>query len=172
MQQIVMITEKINQGQIPVITGDQKVYEIGKRVQWLYPSEFKDVVWMLGPLHIEKNFMEAIGDWMEGSGWCKIYNYSGISTSGRVESFLTCSGVAGIKRARYAHQVTLGSLTILAKQSFDVSGEVNFRKWRTSLCKNSPTAKFWFSVMDMELILFMFIRSLRESNFELFLKSD
>ena len=62
--------------------------------------------WMLGPLHIEKNFMDAIGDWMEGSGWCKIYNYSGKTTSRRIESFLTCSGVVGIKRARYTHNPT------------------------------------------------------------------
>ena len=137
----------------------------------MYPDEFPNVVWMLGPLHIEKNLVEAIGNWMEGSGWCKIYNYSSISTSGRVESSLYYSGVAGIKRSRYAHEVTLASLATLAEIDFDNSYDLDFKTWRSKLSNQSPTAKFWFSVMDMDKILFMFIRSLRESNFDLFRRS-
>ena len=34
----------------------------------------------------------------------------------------------------------------------------------------SATAKFWLSVIDMEVLLFMFIRSLRDSDFRLFIQ--
>ena len=35
----------------------------------------------------------------------------------------------------------------------------------------SPTAKFWFHVIDMKITLFMFIKSLCESTFHLFLST-
>ena len=40
-------------GQLSLITGDQPVY-MRKRLQCLFPWEFKDTVCMLGPLHIEQ----------------------------------------------------------------------------------------------------------------------
>ena len=56
------ITENVNPGQSVVKTADQPVYALGKQLQWIFPDEFRDFVWMLGPLHIEKNFIKAIGD--------------------------------------------------------------------------------------------------------------
>ena len=91
-KQIKMITDRLNPGQPAVITGDQPVYAIGKQVQWMFPNEFKDVVWLLGPLHIEKNFLEAIGKWLEDSGWKKIYEYSTIATSGKADALRKCAG--------------------------------------------------------------------------------
>ena len=57
---IVKLTEKFNPGQVPVITADQPVYALGKQVQWLYPNEFGNIIWMMGPLHIEM-FVNIIG---------------------------------------------------------------------------------------------------------------
>ena len=45
-----MITERLNPWQPAVITGDQPVYALGKQVQWMFPTELKDVTWLLGPL--------------------------------------------------------------------------------------------------------------------------
>ena len=56
------ITENVNPGQRVVTTADQPVYALGKQLQWIFPDEFRDFVWILGPLHIEKNFIKAIGD--------------------------------------------------------------------------------------------------------------
>ena len=100
------IVEEMNPGQPPVITGNQPVYALGKQLQQMFPEEFEDVVWLVGPLPIEQNFIKVTGDWLEGSGWTKIYDYSTIGTPGRTDSFLTCSGISGIKRSRYADQVT------------------------------------------------------------------
>ena len=63
----------MNSGQYAVITGDEPVYAIGKQLQWSYPEEFRKVIWMMGPPHIDKNFIEAIGSWLDGSGWVEIY---------------------------------------------------------------------------------------------------
>ena len=68
------ITQKVNPGQISVITEDQPVYAIGKQLQWMFPTEFKDIVWILGPLHIEQVFIKAIGDWLENSRWTDVYD--------------------------------------------------------------------------------------------------
>ena len=57
---IVKLTEKFNPGQVPVLTADQPVYALGKQVQWLYPNEFGNIIWMMGPLHIEM-FVNIIG---------------------------------------------------------------------------------------------------------------
>ena len=67
MNLIKKLTNHLNPGQVTVITADQPVYAIGKQVEWTYPDKFCDVLWMLGPLHIEMMFMSAIGDWLEGN---------------------------------------------------------------------------------------------------------
>ena len=164
------ITNKVNPGQMTVINCDQAVYCIGKQLQWMFPDEFNDVFWFMGPLHIEQTFLKTIGNWLEGSGWTKIYDFSKINLVGRADSFLTCAGVAGIKRSRYAHQVTLASLMTLASEAFALQTDFeDFDCWKESLIKESPTANFWFTVIEMEILLFVFIRSLRESDFQTFI---
>ena len=85
---LVVITNKLNPGQQPVITVDQPVYALGKEIQWRYPTEFGQIVWMLGPLHIEMIHLCVIGDWLINSGWTDIYEWPRPSTPGRIDSFL------------------------------------------------------------------------------------
>ena len=61
--------------------------------------------------------MKAIGDWLEGSEWTKIYEYSSNTSPGKANS-LSCEGVAEIKRSQYAHQVSLAALFILGNEAF------------------------------------------------------
>ena len=51
------LTEKLNPGQIPVITGDQPIFAIMKQIQWQEPkySEDKFVI-LVGGLHVETSF--------------------------------------------------------------------------------------------------------------------
>lgn len=44
-----------------------------KKGQWMYSDDFDNIMWMLKPLGIEKNFVQAIGDWLERSGCTKIH---------------------------------------------------------------------------------------------------
>ena len=85
-----LVLEEVNPGQVSVMSGDQPVYAIGKQVQWHYPDLYGEdkLVMMMGPLHIEMNFLGAIGDWLEGSGWTDLLVKSSITTTGRTESVL------------------------------------------------------------------------------------
>lgn len=58
---------------------------------------------MMGPLLIEKNFIEAIGSWLNGCGLLEICLYSKISIPRRPESYLNCSGKAGMKQPCYTN---------------------------------------------------------------------
>ena len=81
--------------------------------------------------------MEAIGSWLDGSGWAEMYMYSKVTTDGKPESFLNCSGKAGIKQSRYAHQVTLSVLTKLMRQSFESQSEFDdYSAWRKDVEEN------------------------------------
>ena len=94
-------------------------------------------------LHIEKVFIKAIGDWVENSGWTEVYNYVNINSNGRADSFLKCSGDAGIKRSHYAHQLTLTPLEALANEAFKWrTGYTDFKAWKANLEKKCATSKY------------------------------
>ena len=60
----------------------------------------------------------------------------------------------------------------LAKDGFESQSEYsNYNKWKKNRCAQSSTANYWFTVIDLEILLFIFIRSLREGNFSLFVMS-
>ena len=169
---IYKIIEKVNPNQKAVITWDQPVYALGKQLQWKISTEFGDTIWMLGPLHIEQMFLKLIGDWLEKSGWVEVYDYANINSNGKADSFLTCSGGAGIKRARYAHQLTLAALTTLTKEAFDDQNEFStYSAWKADLENRSVTAKYWFTVMDLEALFLTCLISLRLSDSDLLLRS-
>ena len=48
----------LNSNQAPVITADQPVYALGKKVEWMYPAIYGEdnLLMMLGTLHIEMVF--------------------------------------------------------------------------------------------------------------------
>ena len=123
---------------------------------------------MLGPLHIEMAFLSAIGNWIEGSGWIQALEQANISTTGRIESFLSGKKV---KRTRYAHQVCLATLIKLAEEAFEEQEEFNnFDVWRESKTKENANLCFWFHAIELETLLFFFTKSLRDADFRLFVQ--
>ena len=50
----------LNPGQIAVLTADQPVYVLGKQVQWTCHKDYKDVTWLMGPLHIETALIKQL----------------------------------------------------------------------------------------------------------------
>ena len=102
MDIIKTITDYLNPGQIPVIANDQPLFALSKYVQWRWPEthgERKFVV-MFGGLHIEMALWNAIGDFLEGSGWTVALSDAGIASSGTADSFLKA---AHLTRTRRAH---------------------------------------------------------------------
>ena len=73
------ITQNVSPGQISIITGNRPVYAIQKHLQWMFPTEVKDIVWILGPFHIKQATIKLIGDWPENSGWTDVYDNTNIS---------------------------------------------------------------------------------------------
>eukprot|EP00794_Sanderia_malayensis_P004251 gene4251-4816_t len=160
------LTSKLNPRQIPVVTADQPVYALAKQEQWKQPGKFKECLIMLGPLHIEMAFLSAIGDWLEGSGWTTVFERAQISTIGRIESFLSGTKV---KRSRYAHQVSLAALVTMSHRAFKSQQILcSYDEWKENLRKASATASYWFTVIDLEILMFTFISSIRTGQFELF----
>ena len=168
MTQVKKIIEHFNPGQSMVITADEPVYALLKQNQLMFPEKFEDSFCKMGDLHIEMTFQSTIGDWLEGSGWTEIYENANISTSGRIDSFLKSSHV---KRTRYAHQVTLKVLLELGRDAFKRSDMNSYEEWKANRINESSTALYWFTVIDLQAILFMFVRSVRESNFKLYFET-
>ena len=107
---------KLNPGQVPVVTFDQPLFAIAKQVQWNWPSTHGEdfFVIILGGLHIEMAALKTAGDWLQGSGWTKALVQAEIATAGIADSFLRASHVG---RTKYAHQVTAAALHILQPTS-------------------------------------------------------
>ena len=123
---------------------------------------------MLCPLHIEMAFLSAIGDWLEGSGWTQALEKGNISTTGRIESFLSGKKV---KRTRYVHQVSLAVLLQLAEKAFEEQEEFrDFETWKESKTKENANVCFWFHAIDLETLLFSLTKSLRDADFGLFVQ--
>ena len=114
------VIEELNLQQPPVITADQPFYAIAKQVQWLLPDKYEDDVVMIGPLHIEMAFLNAVGDLLEWSSWVTIYERAHMTTVGRIDSFLSGSRIktrypviALIKLARqYQNRTNISTIVI------------------------------------------------------------
>ena len=76
----------LNPDQVPVITADQHIYAVAKRIQWEWPEQYgKDkFVIMFGGLQIEMAALKSIGTLLQSSGW----------TGALVEAEITTSGTA------------------------------------------------------------------------------
>ena len=63
--------QKLNPGQIPVITFDQPLYALAKQIQWQWSDTYGEdkFVIMMGGLHIEMAALRMLGHWLDDSGW-------------------------------------------------------------------------------------------------------
>ena len=152
-----------------VITADQPVYALGKKVQWLYPDKYGEdkVLMMIGPLHIEMALLSLIGDWLESSGWVETLVKSSISTLAKASSFLKGSHP---KRSRYAHQVTCASLSLLMNEAYENSNDHgDLTAWIDIQKQRSIQFSHWTTVLELESTLLSFVKSLRVGDFQVFL---
>ena len=52
----------------PVVTLDQPLFALAKQIQWTWPNEFENFVFILGGLHIEMTLLKVIGQILSNSG--------------------------------------------------------------------------------------------------------
>ena len=111
----------LNPTQTPVMTADQPLFVIAKKIQWQWPDIYGEDTFlvMFGGLHIEMAAFKLLGDLLKGSGWVTALSEVEI---GSEESFLATSKVA---KTRQAHQITAASLFGLMKQAFVSSNNFN-----------------------------------------------
>ncbi len=170
-------TNHLNLGQVPIICMDQPLFALAKQIQWQFPDVGEDkFVVMMGGLHIEMMIFKMLGEWLARSGWCSMLVKADITTPGRAEEAEKASNVT---RARYCHQVTAASLSLLKRQAYDSYRELlpagvdvlSFDNWCVVMADNYPQFQYWSVALDFELTAFMFVRSIREGNFELYCQS-
>ena len=70
MDLIKQATDLVNPGQVPVMTVNQPLYALAKKIQWTWPDIYggQKFVVMMGGLHIEVSFLKVLGDFLDGSG--------------------------------------------------------------------------------------------------------
>ena len=71
------ISEKLGQP-FTIITADQPLYSRGKELIWANYEKYKNVVLIMGHLHILFNFLKAIGQHMENAGLVDVWVESGL----------------------------------------------------------------------------------------------
>ena len=123
--------------------------------------------------------LKVIGDWLEDSGWTEALVQANVTSPGKAEAFLKASH---INRTRYAHEVTASSLYILLKKSYDLyrddrdetepSQETDdFDDWCNQRIESCPHFQYWYLVLQLELLVLTYVRSLREGNFSSYIES-
>ena len=169
--------EYLNPGQIPVITFDQPLFALAKKIQWKWSESYgeDELVVMFGGLHIELAALKMVGDWQQGSGWVHALVQAEITTPGTADSFLHASHIT---RTRRAHQVTASALYILQKRAYDRScqihpteaGEIkNFQDWCHNRTHAYPQFKYRATVLEIEVLILIHVRSLRQALFTMYL---
>ena len=75
-------TEYLNPGQTPVLTVDQILYVLAKKIQWEIGGDLAEdrFVVMLAPFHTEDKAVKVVGQWLEESGWLSTLVQSGVAT--------------------------------------------------------------------------------------------
>ena len=123
---------------------------------------------MIGPLNIDMAFLDAVGNWLDGSGWTYIFERAKITITGRIKSYLSGSKV---KQTKYAHQVSLASLIHSPILSFRKQSAIkDYVTWKPAQLSHSVNAEYWFTIIEVEALYFMFIKSVRIGDFDTFLE--
>ena len=93
--------EHLNPGQTPVVTFDQPLFALAKRIQWKWPESYDEdkLVAMFGRLHIDMAAPKTPGDRLQESGWVHVLVQAEITTSGIADSLRA----AYVARTRRAH---------------------------------------------------------------------
>ena len=127
---------------------------------------------MFSGLHIEMVIWTTYGDYLQGSGWTSALTQAGIASSGTADSFLKASHLT---RTRHAHQVTALALAKLQDDAFlhteGTRDDEAKETWRQEMVQKSPTFQYWDTILNMELLGLIFVRSHREGNFPLYVES-
>ena len=169
--------EHVNLGQTPVVTLDQPLFALAKQIQWKWPEKYGEdkMVVMFGGLHIEMAALKTLGDWLRGSGWVQALVQAEIAMPGTADSFLRA---AHVTRTRRAHQITATTLHILQRRAYtrhcmtafdDAEDLPEFEDWCHRRAKYIPHFQYWATVLELEMLVLVYVRSLQQASFAMYL---
>ncbi|KAE8742548.1 hypothetical protein FOCC_FOCC011900 [Frankliniella occidentalis] len=177
MDVVAKAVTKINEGQVPVLVGDQPLYALLKQIQYTFPDTHGEDKYfiMMGGLHIEMAALRVVGDWLDGSGWVSALLQAEVTTEGRAESLINAGHVT---RTRYALQVTVVALFALQKKAYAEYCEqesdeflMSFEDWRTSRANEIPHFRYWNTAMTLCQLVLQLVRAQRTAHFDLYVTS-
>lgn len=79
--------------------------------------------------------------------------------------------VTHVKRARELHQVTASVLHTLLQEAYDHDDpdqEISLDSWVVKKSKDNPTFYYWLQVLNLEILLLTFVKSVRQSDYPLY----
>ena len=169
------VVDLTNKGQTPVVAVDQPLFAIAKKIQWKWPQIYEeDKFVMFGGLHIELAALTVLGDLLKDSRWTSALVQAGVATAGTADAFLKAAHISCTWRAR---QITASALHQSIKEAYleyVTSMEAgiepsSLKDW----CKQNsqPMFKFWFTVLQLQLYVLIFVHSIRTGNFNLYVQS-
>ena len=168
----------LNPSQIPIITVDQPLYTLAKQIQWRWPETHGEdrFVILFGGLHIEMAALKTLGNLLDGSGWTSALVQAGVATPGTADSFLKAAQVTRTRRARY---VTASTLHILRQEAYtkyvneleEGRNQISLEEWCKRRGDASPQFKFWSIILQLELEVLIYVRSIRDATFLLYVDS-
>ena len=96
-----------------------------------------------------------------------------IASTGTANSFISVSHVT---KTRHVHQVTVASIHILLHHAYaDYKSEetsvLSLEQWCELRSQQSVHFYYWLKTLVLETLMLLYIRSLREGNFQLYLES-
>ncbi len=170
MKICLQITNYLNEGQTAVVACDEPLFALCKELQWMYPDLFHKVLPVMGSLHFEMVLLRCVGQILDGSELDTVLAEAGIASAGIAQSFLT---VNHVMKCRHAHEVTVAALKILQRRAFmkreSSESSMSFTDWIEKQVNDFPTFQYWNIVLKLEQLLLLFVRSVREGNYELYM---
>ena len=120
---------------------------------------------------------QVLGDWLAGSGWTDALAQADVASSGTADSFLHATHVS---KTRHAHQVTAATLYTLLQKAYEESCAVEaansgslltLTEWCSDQQQANVQFDYWLKTLELEILLLLFVRSIREGNFELYVET-
>ena len=150
--------------------SDQPVYVISKEVQIRYPTELgtEKYICTLRGLHMEHTVLLVHDNCEKESGLDTLFLHSKLLTDG-------ASAVVDIndaKRSLYCLQVSVVDIyTLLKKAHVESESSLSVVDWLHEAVKHSQMCFCRRIILNFEVLLLIYMLSIREGNFELYLAS-
>ena len=113
-----------------------------------------------------------LGGWLEYRGWIGALVQANVASPGTADSFVKASHIT---KTRHAHQVTSASLYALLQNAYVTSTEsadsVPFEEWCVQRASDSAQFDYWLKTLSLEILLLLYVRSIREGDFQLYIES-